>query len=618
MYTTQRIVNRSQYLYKNKSQLFFINISKPDTWQDRENKRNEWLFRTYWQCEETINRGGYVLFDTLSYDDAHLPHINDYFGKYHFKFWNIDSKTLENVVLKDNFSCFSHEDYRLFIVQLREELKRLGFNPQDNLKYFVSCEYGSDAIYRDDKGRIRKGTSRPHYHILFFVTDPELSPITLSQLINKCWHRGRTDGIDYKDTKYVLNHVFEANDLRKDNKKVRKVCNYVAKYVNKDGDWKKLIVNRLKRVFDELFAEVYVNPRTGKEEHEYTVWYKDPVLKKKFKKLVREIDVFHRQSQGFGLYALEAQDDDELENMLVTGMMSMPDDVKGRHGKHIIMPIYYQHKLFWEQYRDKNGQLRMRRNSEGQKFGYIRLNQNIDRMTVKMKEWYQNLSIILQYSKDSYQFDPFNTPQQQVLNLLGERSWRDYVIYRLVYEGRIRTEHSLETGELDSFELMCYNRFVAADIEVPYHYELAPEYGFFEGDGNMIIPQKKVYDRNDLWYNYNTPNAKEHFGRGFVHVRDLGCLAKGYDMYYGCYSSDTESYTGKEVKDTLGYITPLVFGLMYTYHENSNIEFKDFDKLTDLINRINEGYDEMKQKTYDEMQSLKKKYKDMGLYTKNI
>ena len=92
-----------------------------------------------------------------------------------------------------NLPCFSYQHVRDFMVDLRQTLKRAGFNPKDNLRYFLTSEYGHQ-------------THRPHYHVLFYVTDASLSPEALSVAVAKCWKHGRTDGVPYRGRGYVMLH----------------------------------------------------------------------------------------------------------------------------------------------------------------------------------------------------------------------------------------------------------------------------------------------------------------------------------------------------------------------------------------------------------------------------
>ena len=89
-----------------------------------EAKKRDWFFRTYYEAKSTFDKGGYILFDTLTYANEHLPHLNDFLDeKYHLSY-------------RDNVSCFSTEDYRLFMVRLRRALTYEGYDVANNMKYF--------------------------------------------------------------------------------------------------------------------------------------------------------------------------------------------------------------------------------------------------------------------------------------------------------------------------------------------------------------------------------------------------------------------------------------------------------------------------------------------------
>lgn len=614
------------------NQAFRIKVSNADSdkdWMIQEQRKNEWLFRTYWQCEECISKNGFVYFDTLSYDDEHLPHINDVFKKYHFYDYDVRRKDkglnpfYELEMDKSmNFSCFSHEDYRYFLVRLRRQLEYHGMDVKNDLKYFMSCEYGSDNVYKDAYGRVRKGTKRPHYHILFFVNNPTIDGFEFSRMVDKCWQKGRTDGLPYKSYSYVARHIFRAGTLLTDNLRVRKVCNYVAKYVNKDGEWKKLIEERLEKVFKLVYNDDF---------------WRDVDLRDKYKKLVRDIDVFHRQSHGFGEYALFAQDEDEIKNMLNTGMMSMPDDKKGVHGKHIPIPKYYQMKIFWIQYRDSNGSLRWKRTELGSRFGLEQFKRNLDRQKKNIHDWFNaNITVHNQFVKYDDLKD-VDKVRKQIMDWLDGRTLDDYVNYQMIYKGRIRSRYSMDTGEVDDARQMLYNRYFLDPEEFApsFHIEQKEVVDKFVPKGSVLRRSRKLGvlkrqkddyvvshiadvkvmdDSSNCWYNYATQVDKRQFGRRFIFNRDLGDKDRGYDYSYGCYDVKTDSYTGKDIKDAIGYMTPEVFEFIYCYNQNSHKCFKNFDDIERLIERYEEGWNENRQKTYESKNELKKKLADNGFY----
>ena len=177
--------------------------------------RREWYFRTFQQVQDTLRHGGYVYFDTLTYNNLYVPRLSHYI--------DIDKYGIKDMM------CFSHEHFKLFLKRLRRKLQYHCGNA--NFKYFLTSEYGLDERF----------TRRPHYHILFFVSSG-VSPITFSRFVSQCWTYGRTDGIPYKDLHYLQKHVYGYSITAQTDTSFRAVtsaCNYVAKYVTKSGKYRK-------------------------------------------------------------------------------------------------------------------------------------------------------------------------------------------------------------------------------------------------------------------------------------------------------------------------------------------------------------------------------------------
>ena len=104
-----------------------------------------------------------------------------------------------------------------------------------------------------------------------------VNPLKFSRLVSKAWYFGRTDGLPYKPTAYVRNNVFASALLGDYNTNISRVCGYVSKYITKDSDFQKQIDMRISKLSSAL------------DDSE------------QLKKLVRNISMFHRQSQGFGI-----------------------------------------------------------------------------------------------------------------------------------------------------------------------------------------------------------------------------------------------------------------------------------------------------------------------------
>ena len=311
-----QIKNRSKYF--NLSSLHKIDLTVPcgKCAECLAAKQNEYYFRSYYQSLETWDKGGYCLFDTLTYDNDHVPHINDFLS---------DDLKFES---ENNFTCFNMEDVRLFFVRLRRSLSYHGFDVKNKLKYFLCSEYGEDPRY----------THRPHYHVMFYVTDYQIDPITLSRYIDKCWGNGMTDGEPYKGSSYVLKkRVFYkgADDLHMQN-----VCHYIGKYMVKDSEFTKVVNKRIKQVEDKIMRS-----------NRHHIIDDDVKRKKYLKDIKRHCSQFIRQSQGFGLYMIEKLGKDWI---FEHNCVRMPD--QQNIWKEIPIPGYIVSKLFKEKKIDSNGE----------------------------------------------------------------------------------------------------------------------------------------------------------------------------------------------------------------------------------------------------------------------
>lgn len=151
------------------------------------NKQSEWNVRAYYEYKACIDKGGFVLFVTLTYNEDNLPYVDlyDYQNNY-----------------LDTLPCFNKVDIQHFLHRLRKRLSRK-VNHTVNLKYLITSEYGGT-------------THRPHYHGLIFIYD-NLYPDYVKKEINDCWPHGFTSF--GQNGGKVYNH----NAIR-----------YVTKYITKD------------------------------------------------------------------------------------------------------------------------------------------------------------------------------------------------------------------------------------------------------------------------------------------------------------------------------------------------------------------------------------------------
>lgn len=452
-------------------------------------KQNEYYFRSYYQSIETWDKGGYCLFDTLTYDDEHVPHINDFIEDSDLKLFdwkligfdelwkhdevyiNLEGKwtLLDKSELSDdedyskaeffvkdydgpiNFTCFNYVDVRLFLVNLRRNLGYHGFDVKNKLKYFLCSEYGVDPRY----------THRPHYHVMFYVTDPSLDPITLSTYIDKCWQRGRTDGYPYKGSAYVLGkRVFYkgADDLH-----MQSVCHYIGKYMTKDSDFVKVVNERIalveKWIRAKQIADVYMDENdwvpvdlfvkifTGKEFESKIKSMKSKDLtefnKRYLKDLRRHCSQFVRQSQGFGLYMIEKL---SPEWIFEHNCVRMPD--KENVWKDIPIPGYIVSKLFKEKKLDKfTGKYYYGWSDYGNKFREYHSFESLKKRKDKILETFRYENLFVRGFKEN----EIQSIYSAIDKYMAGRSLDDLLFYETYMKGRIYVPSENEEPDFESF-----------------------------------------------------------------------------------------------------------------------------------------------------------------------
>lgn len=626
-------------------------------------RRSEWYFRTYYHCKEIIDAGGYVYFDTLTYAPEYLPTITRFLKpqpKYHYDEdchhwirseqslsdyydWLFDEKNIHLEYFDDNdspyiyhngqkfldldrfninYSCFDVNDYRHFIVRLRSRIDRMiwditkidytidysfvrdendgecfitdGF--KDYYEYFMYLKkhrlfkqylkkYGYeepktfefDYFLSSEYGTSDKGTHRPHYHILFFIKDNRIPWYEFSKLVNISWSKGRTDGVDYQPSTYVKEHVY-TKDSFADTSRLQAVCNYVAKYVNKDSMFQKEIDRRLRNLFNFLMS---------KED-----WMYDDKVQDMYKLLCKNVSQFHRQSKGFGEYYLDQMDDFEIDLLYNEGKVRIPD--KKKIVKTFPVFKYYARKVFYEQYISPIDNAKKWRPTElGKQWLSKNLRRNIDSTVIRLESWYNNLVTILGYvDKDLFPNGiNLREAREYISQLLDGRSWRDYAMYIMCYKGRVRSYDSIISNKADSLDVIFNNWFVD-DIDVM---------------------QYAISHPHMMLYNYTTPTEKRIFKDRFLSKVDIGNIHQGINPVYAMngYNNDSD-FTYGDIKTKLGgsYVPQRSFILTYCYNENSDYRFRNFDKLGDYINRINIGYNSVKQNTYDEIEAMKQRLKN--------
>lgn len=338
-------------------------------------KRDEYAFRTYWHTKDTLNNGGYVIFDTLTYSDEYLPHLSDV----------IDVKKYGVT----DFSCFDLTHYKLFFKRLRRAIE-YKYHVVDAITYLFCSEYGVDDRY----------THRPHYHFLLFVKYRFIDPLWLSRIISMCWQYGRTDGIKYKSLKYVARHIY-GYDLGYGNNAetfvLRALTQYVSKYILKSSEFQ----SRLEMRKDALIRSLQVTEDELKE-------------------LYKRIDMFTRRSKGYGLAYLDNLTEREIE-ALKNDECLLPDSEKVV--KTLPLPMYYIRKLYYECVTGTTGNKVWQLTEKGiEHIAQKRFNQLLKHET-DIKDLLHNAT---------------EEQRAYFYSILGNRTICDYCIYKVFYQGRMR------------------------------------------------------------------------------------------------------------------------------------------------------------------------------------
>ena len=177
--------------------------------QCKTQKVNDWSFRLLEEAKETFRQGGFILFDTLTYDELHVPNV----GKVLFQLGEFSLDVSEKIT---DMLCNSKRDVQLFAKRLRAAYT-------GQFRYYLVSEYGNDDRF----------THRPHYHALFFFPSPTITAEQASKLIREKWENGRTDGIEDKGNKYF----YSKRCFLSFTPYIQNIIFYITKYMHKDYNY---------------------------------------------------------------------------------------------------------------------------------------------------------------------------------------------------------------------------------------------------------------------------------------------------------------------------------------------------------------------------------------------
>ena len=387
-----RIINPKTKIRLNGGENYLISVPCGKCAECVYLKRKEARMRAYYEFRDTIENGGCVYFESLTYNNKNLPRLSDFIPR-------IKGDKL-------NISCFKRKDITDYIKRVREKLYRMGYK-RSCIKYFVASEYGSDKKYKDDKGCIRRGTKRPHYHIIWYFKNNNYKDLIKTS--DKCWGKGRTD---------ILNahkHLFKKG-IYDDFEHIMSVCGYVAKYVTKDTKYYDKVGNSI-----EKLAKKY---NLSDEEID---------------KLKKETEMYHKWSNGFGIAGLEYNEEKDLNEKM---RIKIPH--KDKIWDYAKLPNYYKRKLHYNCIK-KNGKYKWVLKDEF-------INNYIEKEYKSSEMLYRRTKDIIEnlhnYIKEGDIFDKktlkgkdvqnkINDIQIEIKRLLDNRTIKDYAIYQTRYKGRL-------------------------------------------------------------------------------------------------------------------------------------------------------------------------------------
>lgn len=179
-----------------------------------ESRRTDITIRAYYEyleCKDNLLNGIScpVIFTTLTYSNEYLPIVEVGAPVYD-----------DNGILVEKpryISCWNKDDIQKFLKNLRRKLEYHYDIPRSAFTYLITCERGHDNVYKSEAGFYRRGTARPHYHIIFFLHSHNISESLFFRLVSECWTYGNVDNL-----------------LVQDSRTPHKAIEYVCKYVTKD------------------------------------------------------------------------------------------------------------------------------------------------------------------------------------------------------------------------------------------------------------------------------------------------------------------------------------------------------------------------------------------------
>lgn len=396
-------------------------------------RKRDYTIRNYAETCYTLSDGGFVLVDTLTYNNYHVPYI-DVEVPENAKFSSSERSHLNYLSNgKLRVYCFRYADVSKFFKRLRFYLcnflrEKHGFNhTQPEGKYLDKQVYGH--LRYMCVGELGKIHGRVHYHLSLYCSVPEVTPATLKRLLDKSWRHLN------KSTRYSNSNRFKVYNLmdygatesncRVDYNTIKSPSEtahikYITKYVLKDSAYERLLckifqVERSSLLPSELKCSVKLSIGFGSQ------------LVDDYKQL------FEKFSDTLKV---------DLDNELVYIPYSLED------GRNIVgnkaafpLPQYAKNKLYKYTVRLSDGTYAQRTNSYGLKKKIENYNKSMCRLTEQITQHIASLSA---------------SRQLEWRTLLGtEYSITDVAQYRLLFFGKSVAMNVWDGSVQHYYELQC-------------------------------------------------------------------------------------------------------------------------------------------------------------------
>lgn len=298
----------------------------------QKSKQDGMEYRAIKEYEYCEKHGGKVYFLTFTYDNEHLPIMrtfsalsrigNTFFGKMPCDaiFTHVSKNNDFNVHKEEIYHrwyeyteepCHDKKDLQNFNKRLRDQLKRDGYDVM--ISFLICSEYGSDDEYQYH-GKIRKATSRPHYHALYFLVPLSGSLPTDQQFLD----------LAFKKWGMCQKQCFKSHLI--DNKVLSAIA-YTTKYITKQDANKE-------------FASRCIKSDSG---HSFQIFNRKKQLFEDCKEC--RVAPFHLVSNNFGAKHLNVLDPEKILSII-----TKKATIINQNGTTYNMPFpaYYRKKYLYD------------------------------------------------------------------------------------------------------------------------------------------------------------------------------------------------------------------------------------------------------------------------------